>query len=270
MPSSTTQGQPTNAPTAPWPDATPKPYEATFGPDYPSVRPSGPFTAVDDAVISADGRQLTIAFTGGGAYAPGNFCSTDYAPWVAVNGDALDLAVVAVPHPDQPTAPPNVGCAAMGYPYTWHLLLGEPFVGSTIHDLAGGTLWVREPAGLVTPKQLPSGWHLRLSEDEPAARPPLWARVYAPAGTNIESPNRGAGQLDLYQAFGAATNIGGGPERQDVLIDGVPAVLMREEGFGEWLLQWMVGADGVALVANEADLTLDQLLEIARAIEPAT
>jgi len=38
---------------------------------------------------------------------------------------------------------------------------------------------------------------------------------------------------------------------------------------GELLLQWMIGPDGVALVGNEADMTLDQLLAIATAVKPA-
>jgi hypothetical protein len=249
--------------------ATQKPYEATFGPAFGARPASGSLTRIQDAVISEDGLLLTITFVGGSGFTADGFCSTDYAPWVAENGEALDAAVAVVPHPEQATAPPNAGCADVGFGYTFHLLLPRPFVGSTIHDLAGGTLWVREPTGLVTPGVLPPGWQLQLSEDEPEAQPPLWARVYAPDGTKVEAPNRGAGQLDLYQAFGAATKIGGGSERRGIRINGSAAVLLHDPGLGEWLLQWVVAGDGVALVGNEADLTLDQMLEIARAVEPA-
>ena len=162
-----------------------------------------------------------------------------------------------VSHPDQATMPPNAACAAVGHRYTFHLLLPTPFAGSTVHDLAGGTLWVRPPPGLVEPQALPSGWQLRWSGDEPAAQPPLWVRVYAPADSHVTGSNGGAGQLDLYQAFGAATQIGGGPERRTVQIGGSPGVLLREPASGELLLQWMVGSNGVALVGNEADMTLD-------------
>ncbi len=94
-------------------------------------------------------------------------------------------------------------------------------------------------------------------------------RVYAPAGSRVTGSNGGRGQLDLYQAFGAATQIGGGPERSTVQIGGSPGVLLREPASGELLLQWMVGPDGVALVGNEADMTVDQLLAIATAMKPA-
>ncbi len=191
------------------PPPSPKPYEQTFGPVYPSEPPAGQRTRVDDATISADGRALTLAFTGAGAYTPEDFCSTDYAPWVAPAGGDLEVALVLVMHPDQATAPPNGACAAVGHGYTFHLLLPAPFAGSTVHDLAGGTLWVRPPPGLAEPQTLPSGWQLRWSGDEPAAEPPLWVRVYAPAATHVTGSNGGRGQLDLYQAFGAATQIAG-------------------------------------------------------------
>jgi hypothetical protein len=178
------------------------------------------------------------------------------------------VAVVLVSHPDQATMPPNAACPAVGHRYTFHLLLPTPFAGSTVHDLAGGTLWVRPPPGLVEPQALPSGWQLGWSGDEPAAQPPLWVRVYAPADSKVAGSNGGAGQLDFYQAFGAATQIGGGPERRTVQIGGSPGVLLREPASGELLLQWMVGSNGVALVGNEADMTLDQLLGIAAAMKP--
>ena len=263
---SSIQVQPSSAPTSQGVRATPKPYEATFGPDFPLAPPSGDLVEIHDAVISDDSLSLTIAFTGGSAYSPDDFCSTDFAPWVAPNGHALDVAVVVDQHPERGTAPPDLLCVGVGHGYTYHLLLARPFAGSTIHDLSGGTLWVREPPGLVMPGLLPNDWQLQRSEDAPTARPSLWTRVYA-AG-HIAAPNRGAGQLVLYQAFGAATNIGGGTERQALDVNGAPAVLLRDPSFGELLLQWTVGGDGVALVANEADLTIDQLLEIARAVEP--
>ncbi len=251
------------------PPSSPKPYEQAFGPTYPAEPPPGQRTRVDDATISADGRTLTLGFTGGLAYAPGDFCSTDYAPWVAAVGADLEVTVVLVSHPEQATAPPNGACASVGHGYTFHLLLPAPFAGSTVHDLAGRTLWVRPPPGLAAPQSLPPGWQLRWSGDEPAAEPPLWVRVYAPAGSHVTGSNAGRGQLDLYQAFGAATQIGGGPERSTVQIGGSPGVLLREPASGELLLQWMAGANGVALVGNEADMTLDQLLAIARAVRPA-
>jgi hypothetical protein len=244
-------------------------YEQTFGPDYPPQPPAGQRTRVDGAAISAAGRTLTLAFTGGRAYTPGDFCSTDYAPWVATAGADLEVAVVLVPHAGQATAPPNAGCSDVGHGYTFHLLLPAPFAGSTVHDLAGGTLWVRPPSGLVEPQVLPPGWQLGWSGDEPAAEPPLWVRVYALPGSHVTGSNGGRGQLDLYQAFGAATQIGGGPERSTVQIGGSRGVLLRDPASGELLLQWMVGPDGVALVGNEADMTLDQLRAIAASVKPA-
>jgi hypothetical protein len=265
-----TEAEPSTTPTGAGALETPKPYEATFGPVFAAAPASQQFVRVDDAVLSDDSLMLTITFVGGAGYTRAGFCSSDYAPWVGATGDELDVAVAVVPHPDQATGPPNVGCADIGHGYTYHLRLAAPFAGSTVNDLAGGTLWVREPTGLVTIGALPRGWELRLAEDVPGAQPPLWARVYAPAGKAIQAPNLGPGQLDLYQAFGAPTNIGGGSQRQDVFVNDAPAVLLHDPDLGEWLLQWVVAGDGVALVGNEADLTLDQFLDIARAIEPAT
>ena len=247
----------------------PSAYEQTFGPDYPPQPPTGQRTRVDDASISADGRTLTLVFTGGSADPPHDFCSTDYVPWVAAAGADLEVAVVLVSHPDQATAPPDTGCGDIGYGYTFHLRLPAPFAGSTIRDLTGGTLWVRPPPGLVEPQALPSGWQLAYSGDEPAAEPPLWVRVYAPAGSQVAGSNGGRGQLDLYQAFGSATRIGGGSERSTVQFGGSQGVLLRDPASGELLLQWMVGSNGVALVGNEADMTLDQLLAIAATVKPA-
>ncbi len=109
----------------------------------------------------------------------------------------------------------------------------------------------------------------------PSSSPKLYEQTFGPdyppeppAGSHVTGSNGGRGQLDLYQAFGAATQIGG-PERSTVQIGGSPGVLLREPESGELLLQWMVGPDGVALVGNEADMTLDQLLAIATAIKPA-
>ena len=39
------------------PAVSPRPYEQTFGPDYPAQPPAGQLTRVDDAAISADGRR---------------------------------------------------------------------------------------------------------------------------------------------------------------------------------------------------------------------
>ena len=52
-------------------------------------------------------------------------------------------------------------------------------------------------------------------------------------------------------------------------VSGESAVLWRDPGLGELLLQFTVADDGVALVANEADMTIDELLEIAEGIEAA-
>jgi hypothetical protein len=248
---------------------TAEPLHQVFGPAYPAAPPPGDRVRIDDASLSADSRTLTADFIGGPGYSPTDFCSTDYEPWVGIDGDVLLVGITKLAHPEQATAGPNMACAAVGYPYSFDLRLPGQFLGSTVRDLGGSTLWVREPRGLVTPRVLPAGWDVQLSQDEPTLVPALYVRVYAPAGSNIEAPNRGAGQLDLYQAFGAPTNIGGGSERHDVVVQGQPAVLWRDAGLGELLLQFVVAGDGVALVANEADLSIDELLKIADGIEPS-
>jgi len=114
-----------------------KPYEQAFGPSFPDRPPAGERTRVEDASVSDDGRSLTLAFTGGRAYTAADFCSTDYAPWVAADGSDLQVAVVVVAHTEQATAPPDSGCGDVGHGYTFHLQLPRPFTGSTVHDLDG-------------------------------------------------------------------------------------------------------------------------------------
>lgn len=185
---------------------TPKPFEQRFDPPYdPRVR-TGDLVRIGDAVLDDNRLTLTIRFTGGPAFSPDDPCSTDYKPWVQPDRGMLEAAVARVSHPELATLPPSMGCDAMGRPYTFHLGLAAPFLGTTVRDLHGTTLWVAPPDGLVEPTVLPDGWELRGSFDVPDAQPPLFARVYAADGTDV-SGSSGPGMLVVYQAFGEPTRI---------------------------------------------------------------
>jgi hypothetical protein len=118
--------------------------ERAYGPTYPAQPPAGEAVRIDRASLSADRRTLTVSFVGGWAYtAPSDFCATDYEPWLAVRGGAIEVVIVPFRHPEQATAPPDTGCFLMGYEWTFHLALAEPFTGTIVKDVGrGGTFAV--------------------------------------------------------------------------------------------------------------------------------
>ena len=65
----------------------------------------------------------------------------------SANGDTLDVAIIQIAHPDQAGLPLNRGCRLEGYEHEFRLALPAPFTGTTVNDLAGGTLFVGAPAG---------------------------------------------------------------------------------------------------------------------------
>ena len=128
-------------------------------------------------------------------------------------------------------------------------------------DLAGNTHFIRPPDGLAVLTGLPGDWQLRTQkdvEDSPAGR---WLRVYAPTADPPLDISKG--HLDLYQAFGRAADVSGGDEHRDVMVNGNPALLYRNAPDGELVLVWLLGGNGMALVANEADFPADALVKLA-------
>lgn len=251
-----------------------EPSEQSFGPTYPAQPPAGRAVRIDRAALSDDKRTLTVDFVGGPPYLASDPCSQDYEPWLAAHGEALDATVVEVAREHVATFGPNQGCTLEGHPQTYHLALPSPFAGTTVNDLAGGTLYVARPAGLATAGWVPPNWSLQRSFEQEPGPPPIWVQVYAATDVG-DGPVEGPGQVVLYQAFGLigewsdvraekARERGATPVA--VKVNGEPQTLWRDPTSGELDLGWTLGGKSFGVVGNSADLTNDGLVKIAEGV----
>jgi hypothetical protein len=230
--------------------------------------PPGARAQFDAASLSADGLTVTLTFVGGKPFSPADPCSSAYEAWAEVVGDVLYAGVVDVtpilvaPSPLPLMSPAIVvACDAVGYARTASVELPAPFIGTRVEDIAGYVHFVRPPDGLVELAGLPAGWSLRSQRDVGDSPTGRWVRVYAP--TANPPIDRSKGHLDFYQAYGQATGVSGGDARREVTVNGKPAVLFRSAPDGELVLVWLLGSNGLALVANESDISADALIKIA-------
>lgn len=253
--------------------ATPEPLEQAFGPSYPPQPAAGRQTSLDNASLSDDKKTLTIGFTGGKGYAPSDACSSDYEPWLAVDGDTLNVTVVEVARQDQARLGPNFGCTLEGYDHTYHLALAAPFTGTTVKDPAGGTFFVTPPAWLAVAPIVRTGWKLQLSVEEEPGPPVIWLRVYASSAVPDTGPFEGPGRLVVYEALGMSDEWTGtgaekmrerGAEQFPVAVNGQGATVWHDPASGDLLLAWTLDGKSLALVGNTADLSAAQLVEIAQ------
>ena len=229
--------------------------------------PPGAGARFDSASMSADGMTVTLRFVGGKPFSPTDPCSSAYTAWAEAVGDVLYAAVVdvtpdvAAPSTSPPTSSILVACNAMGYDRTASVTLSAPFAGARVEDVAGNVHFARPPEGLVELAGLPSGWSLRSQGDVNDSPTGRWQRVYASTANPPLDGSRG--HLDFYQAFGQAAGVSGGDERREVTVNGKPAVLFRSAPDGELVLVWLLGSNGLALVANETDFPADALIRVA-------
>ena len=207
-------------------------------------------------------------------YLPSDPCSAGYEPWLAARGDTLDVAVVEIPR--EHTAP-NQACDLLGHGHVYHLALEAPFTGTTVNDLTGGTFYVVPPVGLASTSRLPSGWTLQRSFEQEPGPPPIWVQVYAASAVG-EGPIEGPGELVLYEAFGligewsdtrAEKARERGAAQLTVRVSGTPEILWRDGASGELLLSWTLDGKSLGLVGNTADMTADQLVNIAEGVTVA-
>jgi hypothetical protein len=221
-----------------------------------STPPPGGIVPFSKAELGDGNQVLTIDFVGGRFSASGDPCSRDYAGSAEAVGDRLAVAVVDVKPPR-----PNVICSAEGYERSVAVRLPAPFVGSRIDDRAGYVHFLRAPAGLAELRGLPAGWLLRAETDVADSPTGRWLRTYSPAA--VPPTGTSKGRIDLYQAFGGPASISGGEEQRTVTVNGQRATQYRSTPDGELVLVWMLGTDGLALVANEADFSVETLVELA-------
>jgi len=213
----------------------------------------------DRVELSDDSLAVRVDFIGARAFDPDDSCTHDYGMETAMIDDVLEITLTQLPHPLEGAAPEGVLCTAEGHPRQAVATLEEPFLGTTVRDRAGYVHFVRRPAGLVELEAIPAGWTLRRErsvEESPTGR---WHRTW----------DRGAvvqegfpGSLGLYQSFGSPAGVSGGEEIRVVEVRGEPATLYRAP-HGELILVWEFEGDGLALDANEADFTVEALIELA-------
>lgn len=242
--------------------------------DPGSTPPPGPYLAIESAMLSADHRTLSLTYIGGPEGDPLDPCTTDSSAWARADGDVILAAAFTDDHGPTPARQAadakygdSWGCPLIGHAHTRQVVLPEPFEGALVRDLAGGGHLVGRPSGLVDIGPLPGGWTPGREEELPGGSAPRWRRTWTrPAA---EGSRRPPATLELIQAFGGPADVGGGDEHDTVTVNGGPARLFREPETGELVLTWRLGPDGLALVAHEQDLPLDELIRLAESARPA-
>ena len=224
--------------------------------------PPGESVPFSDAELSDGNRVLTIGFIGGRFSASGDPCARDYAGWADAIDDRLVAAVVDVTPPR-----PDVVCDAAGYKRSVAVALAAPFFGSRIDDRAGYVHFLRAPGGLAELRGLPAGWLMRAEADVADSPTGRWLRTYSPLP--VPPTGTSKGRIDFYQAFGRPAAVSGGEEQRTVMVNGQHATLYRFAADGELVLVWMLGSDGLALVANETDYSVEALIELAESATPS-
>ena len=153
-------------------------------------------------------------------------------------------------------------CSAVGHFRELTIDLPTPFDGTTVYDLAGYVHFLSPPAGLVEVHGLPRGWVLRSERSVEESPTGAWQRTYSP----VADPSPTDSRVDLYQSFDGPMQISNGGERTRVSVGGQDGVLWSYPLTGELLLTWMLGPDGLAVVANEREFTPASLLALAESI----
>lgn len=223
--------------------------------------PADRLVRIDTAALSEDGLVLTLRFTGGRPFQPGDPCTNAYAGWAAQAEGVLRAAVVDV----TPSVPGPVGCDAMGHGRSVVVELGEPYTGARLEDLAGGVHFLRAPDGLVEIRGLEAGWDLLWEGDASGGGAGRWQRTWSP---RQELPSQsGPGRIDLYQAFDGPVDVTGGDGvGEPVKVNGTPATLYRWPPSGELVLVWSVDGTELALVANQGDFSEPDVILLAESV----
>ncbi len=224
----------------------------------PTIAPADRHQVRADSV-QVDGRTVVANFTGGPIFDPDDACSIEYAMDADIIAGDLQISIYSIRNGRLSTPRPDgvlLTCGAMGYPRTASVELDRPFLGTVVRDLAGGTHLVEPPAGLVVLRDLPAAWELVAEEDVPESPTGRWMRRWALDG-DLEHT------MELYQAFDGPASVTGGQEITRVDVGDETGTLYRQREVGELVLVWFVGTDGVALVANERDLSVEELIRLA-------
>jgi hypothetical protein len=204
-----------------------------------------------DVLLAANGLSLDVTFGGGAPYDPADPCSVDYGALTWLIGEELIVSITPTAHAEQATLPPRSACGDVGYVRKMTIELAQAFVGIVVRDLSGYVHLVRRPPNLVE-VDLPSAWSLKSEQDRPG-NVGYWWRAYGRSGSTHN--------LEIWQALGGPIGLEGTVRRSVELSNG-PATMWMTPETGEMILAWDFEGDGVAIIANVADFSVDQLLAL--------
>ncbi len=243
------------------------PRETDAGPSASALpTPDLPGRAVrpDDVTIDETKRVLSLSFVGSPEYEPTDPCANTYTAEAELEGDELEVAIWERSSPLARPFRPMEACAAVGFQRSIDVVLPEPFHGSVAHDRSGYTFFVARPMGLAELTGLGAEWRLTDERDVEESRTGRWVRVYARVEPlpDPSAPNR----LDFYQAFDGPVNVSGGQEAGDIEVNGRRAKYWTWAHTGELVINWSLEGDGFALVANEADFSIEELARLAESV----
>lgn len=214
------------------------------------------YVGISKLTLSEDGSRIALEFVGARAYSPDDPCSADYTATAAVVDGVLEVGVTRS-RPPRPGEPP--ACDSMGYGRSLAVSLDEPFTGTVWRDLTGYLHFLAPPEGLVELTGLPDGWELRAERDVEESPTGRWERTYSPDASLTDESRR----VVLYQSFDGPVDVTGGTEERQVTVNGQPAILYRWPPNGELVLVWRLGNDGLALVAYEQEISIEELIDLA-------
>lgn len=230
----------------------------------PQLQP-GRLVHVDDVRLSADRTVVSLPFVGAPEFEPTSPCAMDYSAEAELQDEVLNVGVTERTSRLSLPAPPNFGCASVGFGRELTVELDQPFDGSTVRDRSGYTFFVSRPTGLVELSGIPAGWTLVGEEDLPESPTGRWQRSWS-SGSQLPRQSI-PGRIDLIQAFGGPVNVSGGDQAPSVEVLGEPAMLWTWAATGELVLVWRLGQTSLALVANEADFSIEELVALAKSAE---
>jgi hypothetical protein len=246
----------------PAPTGTPRPWGPEPTHDTRYVGPVGIFFRDDP--VSFHGRQLRISFQGAPSD-PSDPCSVDYTASTTIADGVLNVGVV----PTYPAGTTPAPSCDLTNQRGLDVNLDAPFTGFAWRDLYGPYLFFTDhPPGLVELTGLPPGWEQGDGGNVGASAGGSWGRGYSP---DFSDPSRG---LTFIQAFGGPVleAVSSASESQHVKVGDADAQLYRHlitsptdpRSPASYLtLVWRLGDDGLALIANEQDFTVDALIDLA-------
>lgn len=218
--------------------------------------------SIESVELADDGRSIRVDFIGAAEFDPADPCTSAYEVTADVDDDELLVSIFPLRHPSA-GAGADVECEAVGLLRTAVVELPRPFEGDTVRDLRGIAVFLRPPDGLGWPRDLPDDWQLVTETSILRDSVPRWTRTWA---LGARWPAIGPGVLTLIQSFDGPVDISGGEQQVAVRVRGQQATLVHHVPSGELVLVWPLGTGEMALVANLADFSQEELIALAASV----